>query len=87
MKKDIHDYVEKCYMCQVSKIEQVIKNLGLLQPLGVPNNKWESIGWMHEWMSQYKQKMHSLWIHTKNSKMIQMDMVVTLKNVDILIFE
>jgi hypothetical protein len=42
---------------------------------------------MHEWMSQYKQKMHSLWIHTKNSKMIQMDMVVTLKNVDILIFE
>jgi hypothetical protein len=44
MKKDIHDYVEKCYMCQVSKIEQVIKNLGLLQPLGVPNNKWESIG-------------------------------------------
>jgi hypothetical protein len=44
MKKDIHDYVEKIYMCQVSKVEQVIKTLRLTQPLGVPNNKWESIG-------------------------------------------
>jgi hypothetical protein len=44
MKRDIHDYVEKCYMCQVSKVEQVMTTLRLLQPLGVPNNKWESIG-------------------------------------------
>jgi hypothetical protein len=48
MKNDIRDYVEKCYMCQVSKVEQVIKTLRLLQPLGVPNNKWESIGLMHD---------------------------------------
>jgi hypothetical protein len=27
--------------------------LRLLQPLGVPNNKWEFIRWMHDWMSQY----------------------------------
>jgi hypothetical protein len=44
MKRHIHDFVEKCYMCQVSKVEQVIKTLGLIQPLGIPNNNWECIG-------------------------------------------
>jgi hypothetical protein len=29
-------------MCQITKVEQ-IKTLGSLQPLGFPNNKWESI--------------------------------------------
>jgi hypothetical protein len=42
MKSDIKNYVERCLKCQVSKIEQV-KNLGLLQPLGIPNLKFESI--------------------------------------------
>jgi hypothetical protein len=42
MKSDIKNYVERCLKCQVSKIEQV-KNPGLLQPLGVPNLKFESI--------------------------------------------
>jgi len=30
------------FMCQIIKVEQ-IKTLGSIQPLGVPNNKWESI--------------------------------------------
>jgi hypothetical protein len=42
MKSDIKNYVERCLKCQVSKIEQV-KNPWLLQPLGVPNLKFESI--------------------------------------------
>jgi hypothetical protein len=42
MKGDIKNYVERCLKCQVLKIEQV-KNPGLLQPLGVPNLKFESI--------------------------------------------
>jgi hypothetical protein len=42
MKRDIKLYVERCFKCQVSKIEQV-KNPGLLKPLDVPNLKFESI--------------------------------------------
>lgn len=42
MKGDIKSYVERCLTCQVSKVEQV-KTPGLLQPLGVPNLKFESI--------------------------------------------
>jgi hypothetical protein len=42
MKADIKNYVERCLKCQVSKIEQV-KNPGLLQQLGIPNLKFESI--------------------------------------------
>jgi hypothetical protein len=43
MKNDIKNYVERCLKCQVSKIEQV-KNPGLLQPLTIPNLKFELIG-------------------------------------------
>jgi hypothetical protein len=42
MKRDIHEYVKKCYICQISKVEQ-INTLGLLQPLIISNSKWESI--------------------------------------------
>ena len=42
MKKNIKEYIERCLKCQVSKSEQV-KNPGLLQLLGVPNLKFESI--------------------------------------------
>ena len=42
MKKDIKEYVERCLKCQISKTEQV-KDPGLLQPLSVPNLKFESI--------------------------------------------
>ena len=42
MKKNIKEYIERCFKCQVSKSEQV-KDPGLLQPLGVPNLKFESI--------------------------------------------
>jgi hypothetical protein len=42
MKKDIHEYVKKNYMCQISKVEQV-NTPRLLQPLIISNSKWESI--------------------------------------------
>jgi len=42
MKRDIHEYVKKCYMCQISKVEQV-NTPRLLQPLIISNSKWESI--------------------------------------------
>jgi len=38
-------------------------------------------------MVEYWQKLHSLQVHARFFKMIQMDMVVTLKNIFILIFE
>jgi hypothetical protein len=39
MKKDVWEYVEKCFPCQISKAKQV-KTLGSLQPLGVFNTKY-----------------------------------------------
>ncbi len=38
-------------------------------------------------VAQYWQKKHSLQVHTRFFEMIQMDMVVSFKNVNILIFE
>jgi hypothetical protein len=38
-------------------------------------------------MAQYWQKLHFLQVYTRFFGMIQMDMVVTLKNVIILVFE
>jgi len=38
-------------------------------------------------MAQYQQKLHSLQVHTKLFKMIQMDMVVIFKNIIIPNFE
>ena len=37
MRPDIHSYVTKCHQCHVNKAA------GLLHPLDIPNNKWESI--------------------------------------------
>ena len=42
MKSYFKKYVERCLKCQISKTEQV-KDHGLLQPLTVPNLKFESI--------------------------------------------
>ena len=42
MQKDIHDYVEKCMVCQKVKYDRG-KAPGLLQPLPIPNAPWESI--------------------------------------------
>ena len=42
MRPDIHSYVTKCHQCQVNKAER-LKAAGLLHPLDIPNNKWESI--------------------------------------------
>ena len=42
MKKDIATYVSKCLICQLVKAERVQKG-GLLQPLKIPECKWEHI--------------------------------------------
>ncbi len=42
IKRDIHEYVKRCYMCQISKVEQV-NTLRLLQHLIISNSKWESM--------------------------------------------
>ena len=42
MHKDVHDYVTHCQKCQANKGER-LKVGGLLQPLEIPNGKWESI--------------------------------------------
>ena len=42
MKKDIAEYVSKCLVCQQVKAPRQ-KNAGLLQPLSIPEWKWENI--------------------------------------------
>ncbi|KAL0445152.1 UNVERIFIED_CONTAM: hypothetical protein Slati_2237900 [Sesamum latifolium] len=42
MKKDIAEYVQKCMVCQQVKAEHQ-RPAGLLQPLPIPEWKWESI--------------------------------------------
>ncbi|MCO5593953.1 hypothetical protein L7F22_047972 [Adiantum nelumboides] len=42
MKGDIQDYVSKCVVCQKTKYDRG-KQLGLLQPLPIPDSPWESI--------------------------------------------
>ena len=42
MKKDIAEYVSKCLVCQQVKAPRQ-KTAGLLQPLSIPEWKWENI--------------------------------------------
>ena len=42
MRSDVHKYVTQCLQCQINKSER-LKTDGLLHPLDIPNNKWESI--------------------------------------------
>ncbi|KAL0386066.1 UNVERIFIED_CONTAM: hypothetical protein Sradi_3000900 [Sesamum radiatum] len=42
MKRDIAEYVQKCMVCQQVKAEHQ-RPAGLLQPLPIPEWKWESI--------------------------------------------
>ncbi|MCO5555374.1 hypothetical protein L7F22_008920 [Adiantum nelumboides] len=42
MKANIQDYVAKCIVCQKTKYDRG-KQLGLLQPLPIPDSPWESI--------------------------------------------
>ena len=42
MKKDIVEFVAKCLICQQVKVEHQ-RPSGLLQPLSIPEWKWESI--------------------------------------------
>jgi hypothetical protein len=50
-------------------------------------NNMHMWGWMQVIVAQKRQKIHSLWVHTRFLKMIQMDMVVTLKNISNVICE
>ena len=43
MKKDITEYVSKCLVCQQVKAHRNGKTAGLLQPLNIPEWKWENI--------------------------------------------
>jgi hypothetical protein len=43
MKRDIAEYIAKCDVCSTVKAEHQ-KPVGLLQPLRVPNWKWDQIG-------------------------------------------
>ena len=43
MKKDALEITKKCLVCQKFKVKRV-KILGKLQPLGIPQMKWECIG-------------------------------------------
>ena len=42
MKSFVQDYVVWCHVCQVNKAER-LRTAGLLHPLAIPMNKWESI--------------------------------------------
>jgi hypothetical protein len=42
MKKDVVDYIARCMECQKVKVEHR-HPAGLLQPLPIPENKWEVI--------------------------------------------
>ena len=42
MKKDIQNFIAECEICQRNKGETV-KTPGLLQPLPIPNQRWEEI--------------------------------------------
>jgi len=42
MKQDIIEYIAKCLECQQVKVEH-IHHVGLLQPLPIPEWKWETI--------------------------------------------
>ena len=42
MKKDIQNFIAECEVCQRNKGE-IVKTPGLLQPLPIPNQRWEEI--------------------------------------------
>jgi hypothetical protein len=42
MKKDVHEMVQSCMMCQMAKPDR-IKSPGILQPLSIPEGPWQII--------------------------------------------
>ena len=62
MRPYIHSYVTKCHQCQVNKVER-LKATGLLHPLDIPNNKWESISMDFIVSLPHTQKGHdAIWV-------------------------
>jgi hypothetical protein len=49
----------------------------MLSPSKREFDEYKSLGWMQVMMVQYQQKLHSLQVHTRFFKTIQMDNVVT----------
>ena len=76
MHKDIHDYVEKCMVCQKVKYDRGMA-ASLLQPLPIPDAPWESIsmdfifGLLRTQRNKYNilliEKNGSLYCHTGDS--------------------
>jgi len=62
---DVWEYVKICFMCQITKAKH-IKIPSSLQPLGVHNNKWESINmdFLVGLFRNEKRHEHILWLLT-----------------------
>lgn len=74
MKKDIAEYVQICLICQKAKIEHQ-RPVGLLQPLDIPEWKWDGITMDFVTALPKTQKKHdAIWVIidrlTKNAHFI-----------------
>ena len=81
MKKDIAEYVAKCLTCQKVKAEQQ-KPSGLLQPLPIPEWKWESISMdFISGLPRTRQGFDAIWVVvdrlTKSAHFIPYNMTYT----------
>jgi hypothetical protein len=62
MKKDIEEYVQSCLICQKEKIEHQ-RPAGLLQPLDIPEWKWDGIAMDFVTALPKTQKKHdAIWV-------------------------
>ena len=62
MKKDIAEYVQSCLICQKAKIEHQ-RPAGLLQPLDIPEWKWDGIAMDFVTALPKTQKKHdAIWV-------------------------
>ena len=62
MKRDVTEYVSKCLMCQQVKVEHQVPS-GLLNPIPIPQWKWDNIAMDFVFGLLLKQKKHdSIWV-------------------------
>ena len=62
VKKDVGEYVSRCYVCQQVKAEHQ-RLFGLLQPLEIPTWKWEYISMdFVDGLSRSKRGNESIWV-------------------------